>query len=230
MDRIKLIKQLQEIRNSSVICYITGDRERFNTKISDDVVSIFYRHLELMNYRDNIDLFLYTRGGDMITPIRLVKLIRSYCKKFGVLIPYRDHSAGTLVALGADEIVMTKIVKEITSDICIHNYPIYRDEAKKLGLKVLAPEEELERVLWNIYEDYVEKMELNKKFNPLEILGSDNSKKIKYGAANIESLNARDTFYYNINLNKVSVQQKPGIPSVTSVNVKVEDFAWEKVR
>ena len=340
MDRIELIKQLQEMRNSSVICYITGDRERFNTKIGDDVVSIFYRHLELMDYRDNIDLFLYTRGGDMITPIRLVKLIRSYCKKFGILIPYRAHSAGTLVALGADEIIMTKlgeltpvdpttghpfnprdpvdpkkiipisveditsyllfasekgkikeekmgdifenltnhtysdhrhlhplalgnvfrsqrmirmlserllalhmdfsdekikkkikkIVNEITSDICIHNYPIYRDEAKKLGLKVIIPKEELEKVLWNIYEDYIEKMELNKKFNPLEILGSENSKRIKYGAANVESLNAQDTFYYNINMKKVSVQQKPGMQPAVAVNVNVADFAWERVR
>jgi hypothetical protein len=340
MERIKLIEQLQKIRNSSVICYITGDRERFNTKIGDDVVSIFYRHLELMNYRDNIDLFLYTRGGDMITPIRLVKLIRSYCKKFGILIPYRAHSAGTLVALGADEIIMTKlgeltpvdpttshpfnprdpvdpkkiipisvedinsyllfacekgkikeenmsdifenltkhtypdhrhlhplalgnvyrsqrmirmlserllalhmdfndekiknkikkIVNEITSDICIHNYPIYRDEAKKLGLKVTVPKEGLEKILWSIYEDYIEKMELNKKFNPLEILGSDNSKRIKYGAANIESLNAQDTFYYNVSMNKISVQQQPGMPPVASVNVNVENFTWEKVR
>ena len=340
MDRIELIKQLQEMRNSSVICYITGDRERFNTKIGDDVVSIFYRHLELMDYRDNIDLFLYTRGGDMITPIRLVKLIRSYCKKFGILIPYRAHSAGTLVALGADEIIMTKlgeltpvdpttshpfnprdpvdpkkiipisveditsyllfagekgeikedkmsdlfknltthtypdhrhlhplalgnvyrtqrmirmlserllalhmdinegsikkkinkIVNEITSDICIHNYPVYRDEAKKLGLKIVIPEKELEKVLWDLYEEYLVEMELTKKFNPLEILGSESSKRIKYGAANIESLNARDTFYYNINMNKVSVQQKPGMPPATSVNVNVEGFEWEKVR
>ncbi|MBM3708626.1 MAG: hypothetical protein FJW69_09890, partial [Actinobacteria bacterium] len=109
MDRLEYIKQLGKIRNSAVISYITGDRENFNTKIGDDVVAIFYRHLELIGNKDNIDLFLYTRGGDMITPIRIVKLIRSYCKKFGILIPYRAHSAGTLVALGADEIVMTKI-------------------------------------------------------------------------------------------------------------------------
>ena len=73
-------------------------------------------------------------------------------------------------------------------------------------------------------------MELNKKFKPLEILGSENSKTIKYGAAIVESLNAQNTFYYNINMNKVSVQQKPGMPQVASVNVNVADFAWEKVR
>jgi len=340
MDRLEYIKQLGKIRDSAIISYITGDRENFNTKIGDDVIAIFYRHLELIGNKDNIDLFLYTRGGDMITPIRIVKLIRSYCKKFGILIPYRAHSAGTLVALGADEIVMTKlgeltpvdpttghpfnprdpidpkkiipisveditsyllfasekgkikdekmqdifenltkhtypdhkhlhplalgnvyrtqrmtrilserllslhmdskeveiktkinkIINEITSDICIHNYPIYRDEAKKLGLNILLPKEELEKMLWELYEKYVEEMELNKKFNPIEILGSGESKRIKYGAAYIESLNAQDTFNYTISLNKVSVQQRPDLPPATSVNVNVENFGWEKIK
>lgn len=61
--------------------------------------------------RNNIDLMLYTRGGDMVTPIRIVKIIRSFCKKFSILIPYKVHSAATLIALGADEIVMTKLAE-----------------------------------------------------------------------------------------------------------------------
>ena len=109
LSRLELIKQIEEERNSAVICYITGDRDKFSTKIGEDVIPILFRHLELIGNRKNIDLLLYTRGGDMVAPIRIVKLIRNYCKKFSVLVPFRAHSAGTLIALGADEIVMTKL-------------------------------------------------------------------------------------------------------------------------
>jgi hypothetical protein len=53
-----------------------------------------------------IDLFLFSLGGDTIVPWRLVNLVREYCQELGVLIPYKAHSAATLIALGADEIVM----------------------------------------------------------------------------------------------------------------------------
>lgn len=47
----------------------------------------------------------------MLTPLRLVRLIREHCKKFSVLVPYRAHSAATSIALGADEIVMGKLAE-----------------------------------------------------------------------------------------------------------------------
>lgn len=339
LSRLELIKQIEKERSSAVICYVTGDRDKFSTKIGDDVIPILFRHLKLIGKRDNIDLLLYTRGGDMVVPIRIVKLIRNYCKKFGVLVPYRVHSAGTLIALGADEIVMTKlgeltpvdpatehpfnprnpvdqkvipisveditsylllakdkgkvkedkmaeiydnltthsysdpkhlhplalgnvyraqrmirilserllglhidtekesnkkiiekIINEITSDICVHNYPIYRDEAKILGLKVVIPGEKLEEILWSLYEKYAEDMELRKQFNLLEILGQENTKNIKYGAAYIESVKAQDTFHYDIRINKIIAPQAPGQPPLPAVNVNVAGVAWEKVR
>lgn len=55
---------------------------------------------------ERIDLFIFSQGGDTIVPWRLVNLIREYCDKFSVLVPYKAHSAATLVAFGADEIVM----------------------------------------------------------------------------------------------------------------------------
>ncbi len=89
-----------------------GDRPQFQTQVNEEVIPILLRHLESIGEQNNIDLFLYTRGGDMVVPIRIVQLIRTYCKeKFSVLVPYRCLSAGTLICLGADEIVMTKIAE-----------------------------------------------------------------------------------------------------------------------
>ena len=36
-------------------------------------------------------------------------MIREYCDKFSVLIPYKAHSSATMISLGADEIVMTDL-------------------------------------------------------------------------------------------------------------------------
>ncbi len=126
--------------------------------------------------------------------------------------------------------IIEKIVNEITSDICIHNYPVYRDEAKILGLNVITPNDTLEKILWNIYEKYAEDMELRKQFDPLEIIGQGNAKSIKYGAAYIESVKAQDTFYYDIRINKILAPQAPGQPPLPRANVNIAGFAWEKVR
>ena len=123
-----------------------------------------------------------------------------------------------------------KIIDEITTNICVHNYPIYRDEAKELGLNVIAPNNKLEKILWSLYEKYAKDMELGKQFNPLEILGQESNKNIKYGAAYIESDKAQDVFYYNIQINRITTPQAPGRPSLPAINVNVAGFAWEKVR
>jgi len=54
LSRLELIKQIDKERNSAVICYVTGDRENFSAKIGDDVIPLFFRHLEIIGNRDNM--------------------------------------------------------------------------------------------------------------------------------------------------------------------------------
>lgn len=105
-ERIALIKQIEAQRSSRVISYITGDRAPFTTQIADDGIRLIRKHLDIIGKQDRISLFLYSRGGDMITPLRLCRLIREYSENFEVLVPYRAHSAATLVCLGAHKIIM----------------------------------------------------------------------------------------------------------------------------
>jgi ClpP class serine protease len=115
--RLKLIKDLEGERKSRIICYFLGDRQGYPqgvvpdlaTMIASDAIRPFYEHLEGIGYQDRIDLFLYSRGGDTNVPLRLVRLIREHCKYFSVLVPFRAHSAATMICLGADEIVMGKM-------------------------------------------------------------------------------------------------------------------------
>ena len=106
--RINLIKQIENQRSSKLISYITGDRAPFTTQIADDAVRIIRKHLDAIGGQDRISLFLYSKGGDMVTPLRLCRLIREYSDNFEVLIPYRAYSAATLICLGADKIIMGK--------------------------------------------------------------------------------------------------------------------------
>lgn len=61
-----------------------------------------------MKRKKVIDLFLYSRGGDVSVPWRIASMIREFCEEFNVLVPYRAQSAATLLSLGADNIIMGK--------------------------------------------------------------------------------------------------------------------------
>jgi hypothetical protein len=110
-ERLELIETIQVKRESTIICYILGDRPNFETSIADDAVRILYDHLQSIGKQKRIELFLYARGGRIMPPFRIVQLIREFCDGFNVIIPYRAHSAATLLCLGADEIVMGKMAE-----------------------------------------------------------------------------------------------------------------------
>jgi len=111
MDKQALIKKIEDLRKSRVITYLTSDRPvPVNARIAMDVIPIMSKHLRAIGKTENIDLFLYSTGGDTMVPWRLVSMIREYCNnKFSVLAPYKAHSAATMIALGADEIVMSDL-------------------------------------------------------------------------------------------------------------------------
>lgn len=118
MTRSENIKKIENKRGSKVICYFTGDRQTFppnqpipgtKIQITTEPQLIFYEHLKTIGKVEKIDIVLYTRGGDVNAVWPFVNLIREFCDKFSVLIPYRAHSAGTMIALGANEIVMTEV-------------------------------------------------------------------------------------------------------------------------
>lgn len=110
MDKKTLIQQIEKARSSRVITYLTSDRQGpFNARIAVDVIPLISKQLQAIGKVQNIDLFVYSAGGDTMVPWRLVSMIREYCEKFSVIVPYKAHSAATMIALGADEIVMSDL-------------------------------------------------------------------------------------------------------------------------
>jgi len=110
MDKKQLIEQIEQKRNSKIITYLTSDRQGpVSARVAMDIIPIVSKQLRQIGKVESIDLFLYSMGGDTMVPWRLVSMIREYCNKFSVLIPYKAHSAATMISLGADEIIMTDL-------------------------------------------------------------------------------------------------------------------------
>jgi len=110
MDKKQLIQQIEGLRKSRIITYLTSDRPGpVNARVAMDIIPVISKQLQIIGKTQNIDLFLYSTGGDTMVPWRLVSMIREYCDKFSVLVPYKAHSAATMIALGADEVVMTDL-------------------------------------------------------------------------------------------------------------------------
>lgn len=126
-NRKKIIQEIEEKRKSKVITYVTSDRQGLGVQIAGDVVSIIHEHVLCLSEteRSKLDLFIYSRGGQSDVPWALVSMFREYSQtgSFSVLIPYRAHSAATVIALGADEIVMTKKAELGPIDITMTSGP-----------------------------------------------------------------------------------------------------------
>jgi len=111
-ERKALIEKLQKARGDRlVVCYVTSTRMNHEIQMADDAFRIIYEHLKGAEKlaENGVDLFIHSNGGSGTVPWRIVSLVRQYTEKFSVLVPHHAFSAATLVALGADEIVMHKM-------------------------------------------------------------------------------------------------------------------------
>jgi hypothetical protein len=104
--RLQLVIAIERARNSQVLTYVTASRPPLGAQIGMDAIRVFRDHLGRMGKVKQLDLLLITHGGDTLVPLRLMSLLREFADRVSVLVPYMAHSSGTLIALGADEIIM----------------------------------------------------------------------------------------------------------------------------
>lgn len=127
-ERIDLIRKIEKARGTRVLTLFYGDRGIAGTNIADDVLRPLYDHLlnisaDSASGTRKIDLILYTRGGAVETPWKMVTKIRQFCEEFAVAIPFRAYSAGTMIALGADRILMSPMSELGPIDPTLHVQP-----------------------------------------------------------------------------------------------------------
>lgn len=139
-ERLSLMNRIETFRGSTVISFLTSLRQNVPSQISDDSVRVFYDHLLLLPVRpvEKLDIFLCSNGGSGTVPWRLVSLFREYAKSFCVVIPYRAYSAASLLALGADEIIMHPFAELGPIDPTVSNEfnPTEQNTGRRLGISV----------------------------------------------------------------------------------------------
>lgn len=118
MDRIQnegmihheTVRAFEGITRRNLICYTAFLRHPASAIIQEDsqFIETLLRSIDLGRYPDTLDLLLHTPGGDPTAAERIVMTCRSYANSFRVIVPQTAMSAGTLIAMGADSIVMTE--------------------------------------------------------------------------------------------------------------------------
>lgn len=146
-ERQAFYKQLQELRSSKVFILFHSDRisdtrvNGINGHLAQDHLPVFHQLLRASGKADQVDLWLYTRGGDMNVPWPLVNAIRSFAPKFNVLVPFRAHSAGTLIGMGAHKIIMSPTGELSPVDPTTANQFNPRDPTNPQGVLGISVEE-----------------------------------------------------------------------------------------
>lgn len=107
-SRSALLTSIEEDLGCRVLAYVTGDRPGLQTQISAEQLVQFPRHLAVIGDVDTLALLLYTHGGETHAAWPIVNFLREHCKALIVLVPFWAHSCGTLIALGADRIIMSR--------------------------------------------------------------------------------------------------------------------------
>jgi len=97
-----LISEIEKIRNSNVICFVC--HQSITSRVAYRLNKIV-RKAEMI---ENLDLMVDSGGGDIDATSKIVKILRTHCKSFSVIVPFYAKSAATLLAVSADEIVMCK--------------------------------------------------------------------------------------------------------------------------
>jgi ATP-dependent protease ClpP protease subunit len=104
-QRQALIQDIEK-ENPTLLCYVAGNKapvEKWDTLCFVDM-------LHNVKAGEPIDLMLHTPGGDVDAAEKLISLVRSKIGEQGqlrIIVPDFAKSAGTLMALGANSILMS---------------------------------------------------------------------------------------------------------------------------
>ncbi len=106
-ERKMLFEEITKIRKRPLITYVTSIRPNMSCSMAGDAISQVIEQIMLIPKEEkSIDLLIISNGGDPITSLRIVSLLRERFDSISVLLPYVAYSAATILSLGADEIVM----------------------------------------------------------------------------------------------------------------------------
>lgn len=103
-QRQELIKQIQGRTQRRLICYVAGSR-----MINRNDTLPFVDLLHNLRQGESVELLLHTLGGSVDAAEKLIRLVRSKVGEgeLRVVVPEYAKSAGTVMVLGSDSVVMS---------------------------------------------------------------------------------------------------------------------------
>jgi hypothetical protein len=77
-NRLELISRIEKAIKTPVLVYFTADAPIAGGRIGDDVTRYIYDHLKLIGEVRRLGLYLYSSGGQMETPWKIVTMVREF--------------------------------------------------------------------------------------------------------------------------------------------------------
>lgn len=104
-QRQDMIREIERAYQHQVICHVCGNAASLD---KDDTLG-FVELLHNVEPNKDLDVLLHTRGGDIDAAEKLISMVRIKVGsgQLRLVVPDQAKSAGTLLALGADKIVMS---------------------------------------------------------------------------------------------------------------------------
>ena len=104
-ERQKLIRQIQARTKRRLICYVSGDGRRIDRDDTMPFADLLYN----VSPGEDVEIMLHTLGGSVDAAEKLMRLVRSKVSdgEIYIVVPEYAKSAGTLMVLGADCVVMS---------------------------------------------------------------------------------------------------------------------------
>ena len=143
-DTQKIIRRIEQKIDGAFLSYW----QSWNGSVCHDDVVGFHELLKRKGAQKKAFLFIKSDGGTGTASLRIVHLLRQYVSHLTVLAPLQCVSAGTMVALGADEIRMGPLAYMSAVDTSLtHDLSPVDNNNRKVSVSL----DELSRILsvWN---------------------------------------------------------------------------------
>lgn len=194
---------------------ITGEAGVPPTEISvEDVFSYISFMRERANISDQVALAqVVSQLADHLTPLTLGRANRQYSH-----IRLVARKLLTSHQQKIEESKIGTIVEALTEKMYSHGHAIGRAEAAEIGLPVEIPDDELEKLIWNLYTEYETLLQLNDALEPEELMEQQNKDQIKERVllAIIESTQKQHVVEAN-----AVFQRRRQIPSNPQININL---------
>jgi ATP-dependent protease ClpP protease subunit len=104
----ELVARIESITQRNLVAYTSFSEHPAGiiAEPDDRLIETLLQSVDLSKYPDRLDLMMNSPGGSPTAAEKIVLTCRAYASSFRVLVPQSAMSAATMVAMGADSIVM----------------------------------------------------------------------------------------------------------------------------